>query len=39
MNHVDIVDTGLYDCYDPDYVEVVQAEPGTTIRQGAFFEV
>ena len=71
--NVDIVDTGLYDCYDLDYVEAVQAdadrihaelafvdgsnlllekllsgrwdkqffvaEPGTTIRQGTFFEV
>ena len=24
--NVDIVDTGLYDCYDPDFVEAVQAD-------------
>ena len=24
--NVDIVDTGIYDCYDPDYVESIQAE-------------
>ena len=24
--NVDIVDTGLYDCYDPDYVEAVQTD-------------